>query len=364
MRVKINQKIRKGSEILPFFVIREDITRLKADAIVNSTNRDMKPDGGADGAIHSAAGKLFSEECARLAPLELGEAKITAGYDLPAKYVIHVSAPVWQGGGEGECEALCKCYKNALSLAVANGCESVGFSLMASGAYGFPRTLAAQCAERAIREFIENEELTVYLAVFDKASYLVGKSLFSEVKSYIDDETFIGLFSSYPSRDAERRERSRGVGRRRVKFESADSYFSIAGSNTADDFFAIDGGSLDDMLKNIDDPFSVTLLKLIDAKGMSDVECYKRSNVSKKTFWKIVNQKDYRPSKATVLSFAIGLSLSLSETEHLLSTVGFALSRSSKFDIIVKYFITNGKYDIFEINEALFKFDQPLLGCG
>ena len=348
---------------MPFFVIREDITRLKADAIVNSTNRDMKPDGGADAAIHRAAGGLLAEECARLAPLGAGEAKITSGYELFAKYVIHVNAPIWQGGNKGECEALCECYKNALSLAVKNGCESVGFSLMASGAYGFPRTVAAQCAEAAIREFIENEELTVYLAVFDKASYLAGKSVFSEVKSYIDDAYAENTFGCF-LRDTEG---GRSRERRRVprfrELDSCDAYFSIA-PDSADSFSVCDIGSLDDMLERIDDPFSVTLLKLIDAKKMSDVECYKRSNVSKKTFWKIVNQKDYRPSKATVLSFAIGLSLSLSETEHLLSTVGFAFSGSSKFDIIVKYFITNAKYDIFEINEALFKFDQPLLGCG
>ena len=344
----------KGSDFLPFFVIREDITRLKVDAIVNSTNSDMKPTGGADGAIHKAAGPQLQAECEALSPLEVGEAKITLGYDLAAGHVIHVIAPKWQGGAMGEREALSKVYKNSLSAALGAGLESVGFSLISSGAYGFPHSVAVECANKAITDFIKHNDITVYLAVFDNNSYKASSAVFPEIESYIDSEyakSHMRLF---------REHRRRSLPPRDFSF---DACYSVAAASN-DDILGDFNDDIENLFNSLDDPFSVTLLKLIDAKGMSDVECYKRSNVSKKTFWKIVNQKDYRPSKSTVLSFAIGLGLSLDETEHLLSTVGFAFSGSNKFDIIVKYFIKKESYDIFEINEVLFKFDQPLLGVG
>ena len=192
--------------------------------------------------------------------------------------------------------------------------------------------------------------MTVYIVVFDKASYQISEELFDDVADYIDEN---------------------------YEDESSDSHlfyrnFSIHSEECRPDFIERLGEngeehiqcklSLIDMLADIDDNFAVTLLKLIDIRGITDVECYKKANVSKQTWYKIMNEKDYKPSKNTVISFAIALELSLKETKHLLSTVGFALSKSSKFDIIIEYFLLNEEYNIFTINETLFKFDQPCLG--
>ena len=345
---------------MPLTIIRHDITMLRVDAIVNTTNEHMIPDGGADAAIHAKAGAELSDECRLLAPLAEGEAKLTAGYGLLAKYVIHTRCPLWQGGEAGEVKALSLTYKNALAVAAEHKCESVAFPLIASGLLGFPTALALSVAADTITEFLDRHEMLVYLVVFDKSSFEISEELFSDIKTYVDDN-YVNAAMSFDDRARRRRECDAPMYYSRRKRDFGISSMESSLSDVSEDAFLSE--SLEDMLSHLDDPFSVTLLKLIDAKGMSDVECYKRSNVSKNTFWKIVNQAGYRPSKNTVLAFSIGLRLSLEETESLLSTVGFTLSGSSKFDVIIKYFIINKRYDIFEINEALFKFDQELLGC-
>ena len=336
---------------MPLHIIRQDITKLECDAIVNAAKNTLLGGGGVDGAIHKAAGNKLLEECKTLGGCDTGDAKITKGYNLPCKYVIHTVGPIWRGGANGEKALLQSCYKKSLMLAKENGCESVAFPLISSGVYGYPKDKALSVAVETISEFLFDNEMTVYIVVFDKASYQISEELFDDVQEYIDD--------NYVDENEERRLHNRP---RRIFSSECD--FDV-GSVCLEEKLEVPRKldlSLTDMLANIDDNFAVTLLKLIDLKGITDVECYKKANVSKQTWYKIMNEKDYKPSKNTVISFAIALELSLEETKHLLSTVGFTLSKSSKFDIIIEYFLLNEEYNIFTINETLFKFDQVCLG--
>ena len=332
---------------MPLHIIRQDITKMECDAIVNAANNSLLGGGGVDGAIHKAAGIALLEECKTLGGCNTGEAKITKGYDLPCKYVIHTVGPVWKNGQNGERALLSSCYKNSLALAKKHGCESVAFPLISSGIYGYPKDKALSVATQVIGEFLFDNEMTVYIVVFDKDSYQISQDLFDDVAEYIDDNY------AYARREGKRsRERKVFTGvYQEFELENLDAFIEYKNAP-----------SLLDMLENMDDTFAVTLLKLIDLKGISDVECYKKANVSKQTWYKIMNEKDYKPSKNTVLCFAIALELSLEETRHLLSTVGFTLSKSSKFDIIIEYFLLREEYNIFTINETLFKFDQVCLG--
>ena len=338
---------------MPLHLIRQDITKLECDAIVNPANNTLLGGGGVDGAIHKVAGDKLLEECKTLGGCETGDAKITKGYNLPCKYVIHTVGPIWRGGRFKEESLLESCYKKSLTLAKENGCETVAFPLISSGAYGYPKDKALSVAIETISKFLFDNEMTVYIVVFDKASYKISEKLFYNVAEYIDDNYVDETEKMFFYKST----RKRPVRMLDLCVEHA-CFDAIPDAPICKECKP----SLVDMLANIDDSFAVTLLKLIDVKGITDVECYKKANVSKQTWYKIMNEKDYKPSKNTVICFAIALELSLEETKHLLSTVGFTLSKSSKFDIIIEYFLLNEEYNIFTINETLFKFDQVCLG--
>lgn len=351
---------------MPIKIIRQDITRIECDAIVNPTDADYSHSGSTDFAIHKAAGKELYMACAELMPLEVGKAVLTAGYNLPAKFVIHTFGPRWNGGENGEEALLRSCYRESLTIAVANGCQSIAFPLISSGTYGFPKDRVLKIAVDEIKNFIHNYEMLVYIAVYDPDSFSISEKLYKGVSSFIDnlyesERTFSGCFSDSSLK------RASIVDTRPHSSAVMDSYASMAEeecdlfSKSSESFTP--GKSLEDMLKERDKGFAHTLFSYIDKKGLTDVECYKRANVDKKTFSKIKCNKDYRPGKITVVSFAIALHLDLKETEHLLNTVGLSLSHSSVFDIIIKYFVSTGNYkDIFDVNETLYKFDQATLG--
>ncbi|MBQ6708342.1 MAG: macro domain-containing protein [Clostridia bacterium] len=345
---------------MPLQIIRQDITKMKVDAIVNPSNRHLYPGGGADLSIHEAAGPELLKACEALGGCEVGKAKITSAFSLPCKYVIHTAGPNWYRLENPE-EVLASCYKECLSLALENKCDSVAFPLIASGAYGFPKESVLKIATRVISDFLFENEMLVYIVVFDKTAFAISEKIFCDVKSYIDDnyvkkyterETVNYEYFSQPLCTSERR--SKVNAERKAKVPIFEDVCECA---------AAPSQSLDDMIKNMDKGFAETLFYYIDKKGMSDVECYKRSNVDKKTFSKIKCNKDYKPSKKTAVSFAIGLCLSLEETNHLLSTVGFCLSNSDIFDVIIQYFVSTGNYEsIFDVNEVLYQFDQVTLG--
>ncbi len=338
---------------MPLQIIREDITRMRVDAIVNPSNEILWPGGGTDAAIHKAAGSALLSACQALGGCKVGEAKITNSFKLPSKYVIHTVGPVWRGGLNNEKEKLISCYRESLKLAKENDCESIAIPLISSGTYGYPKDSVLKIAIQAVSEFLFTEEMMVYIVVFDKKSYSFSEKLFSDIKAYIDD--------SYVDEHSDFYTNCKDLGEERPLMNSMPLPSEKRCMRINDGAFE-PGDELEKIILELDEPFSVKLLKLIDEKGFTDVECYKKSNVSKKTFWKIVNQKGYKPSKNTVLSFAIGLELNLDETLALLKTVGLTLSSSEKFDVVIKYFIEREVYNIFDINEALFELDLPCLG--
>ncbi len=462
---------------MPLNIIRQDILKTHCDVIVNATNRHMTCDFGVSKAILEAAGDELSEYLQ--GSIEIGEVRVTPALKLQCKRIFHVAGPLWRGGNYLERELLALCYKNVLKKAVELGAASIAIPLISSGARGFPKEDVLHIAVETIADFLMDNEIDVYLVIYDKDSYSIGKELYGDITEYINDNYvdediirhhgFIGRPQYYmrrpdfeewrpleeasrkpsdevllpnvddeeqnaqpapheedrsasskdkkpilrkedaPTEDAAPSKKERlatpddkhddskepqidekkhsdddSYGKRRSeKYEDGDDD-SILGESrvmsweapaflgasapvapmcaSADKPPRRGASNIHYILEHADDSFAVTLLKLIDAKGISDVECYKKANVSRQTWHKIISDEDYKPSKTTVIAFAIALKLSLDETKHLLETVGFALSKSLKFDLIIEYFISRGEYDIFKINDALFEFDQVLLG--
>lgn len=336
---------------MPMKIIRNDITTMKVDAIVNAANSALKIGGGVCGAIFSAAGaEKLQKECDSIGKCTVGEAVITKGYNLAAKYIIHTVGPIWIGGNSEEGKLLHNCYINSLTLAFQKKCKSIAFPLISSGIYGYPKDEALQIAISSIGEFLMNHDMTVYLVVYDRNAYVLSEKLFASIEKYIDDN-YIEEHNFYEER--------RKIELDQVKEERViiNEYYSAP--------MPIQKlkRSLDEVINRLEESFSQMLLRLIDERGMSDVEAYKRANVDRKLFSKIRNNKGYNPSKMTAIAFAISLRLNLDETLDLLGKAGYTLSRSNKFDVIIQYFIQEGNYNIHEINEALFAFDQALLGA-
>ena len=390
---------------MPLLIVRNDITKMRVDAIVNAAKPSLLGGGGVDGAIHAAAGPELLEACKSLGGCPTGQVRLTPGFRLPCRWVIHTVGPVWQGGTAGERELLRSCYRNALELAASLDCETVAFPLISSGAYGYPKDRAAAVAREAIQDFLWTHEMQVYLVVYGEESLAASRGVFAEIREYIDS----AYVREHPYRRNRREsfEAYQGMAeenvcasssafgapppapkpslwkRRRAAAENAPAApcpaeKAPAASCPADqpdlDFAAselsifafaaeeADASPFDSRFGRLDESFQQMLLRLIDARGMTDAACYKRANIDRKLFSKIRKDVRYKPSKPTALAFAVALELDVEETEELLEKAGFALSRSSRFDLIVRWFIERRIYDVFTINEALFEFDQALLG--
>ena len=341
---------------MPLYIVRNDITLMETDAIVNAAKNSLLGGSGVDGRIHKAAGPALLEECKTLGGCATGSAKITKGYNLKARYIIHTVGPRWLGGSCGEKQRLESCYISSLELAKENHCESVSFPLISSGVYGYPKDNAFDVAIRTITAWLEKSEndMDVYMVLFDRAAYTISRNLYNDIESYIDDN-YVSKHSD--SREIFRRRKLMATASMKSDTDCYEDTF-MAPSVTTDKML-----SLEDYIDRLDEGFSQTLLKLIDQKGMTDAQCYKKANISRKHISKIRNDRNYKPKKSTALAFAIALELTLDETEQLLKKAGYALTHSSKADIIIEYFIVKGNYNIFEINDALWSFDQPLLGA-
>ena len=329
---------------MPFEIVRNDITKMKVDAIVNAANKSLLGGGGVDGCIHRAAGPELLAECKLLNGCEIGSAKITKGYQLPCMYVIHAVGPRWIDGNHHEKELLESCYTTSLHLSMEYSCKSIAFPLISSGIYGYPKDQALRIAVEQIRKFLLDHEMMVYLVIFDRKAYEISDKLYSDIATYIDDR-YVDEHSDSPSLQ---RVRYREFENACLKEESVP----LSSANQK---------SITDWLEDIDESFSEMLLRKINESGMSDAECYKKANIDRKLFSKIRTDKLYKPSKPTVLAFALALELSLEEMQDMLAKAGFALSHSSKFDLIIEYFVKQGNYNVYEINEALFAFDQSLI---
>lgn len=343
---------------MPIQIVRNDITKIECDAIVNAANSSLLGGGGVDGAIHKAAGKGLLLECMKLGGCKVGQAKLTKAYKLPSKFVIHTVGPKWKGGQKGEKELLESCYRESLRIAIDNNCESVAFPLISSGVYGYPKDQALRVAVDVISSFLVEHDMLVYIVVFDKSAFQISEKLFTDIASFIDDK-YVDTHFEFNRIRRDAWGESTLLGETRIL---PDEDFVGMSAPCAQAVTAPKAISLEDAVNQIDESFSQMLLRKIDEKGLTDAECYKKANVDRKLFSKIRSDVHYRPSKPTTIAFAVALELSLEETKDMLMKAGFALSRSNKFDIIIEYFISNNNYNVFEINEALFAFDQSLLG--
>ena len=332
---------------MPFQILHNDITNMETDAIVNAANSKLLEGGGVCGEIFSKAGRdELQKECTLLAPCAVGHAVITKGYNLKSKYIIHAVGPIYKDGNSNEETYLKSAYKNSLKLAKDYNLKSIAFPLISSGIYGYPKKEALDIAISTIKDFLKNNEMDIYLVVFDRKVVELSEELYENIKHYIDcfyeDENYA----------------PRNINDLEIEEIFEANYYS---KQIIHDEKSFSKESLESILDNMDETFSEMLLRLIDEKGKTDVQVYKKANMDRKLFSKIRSNKDYNPKKTTALSLAIALELSLDETKDLLSRAGYSLSPSNKFDLIIEYFIKNENYDIFIINEALFSFEQPLL---
>lgn len=392
---------------MAFQIVRNDITKIKADAIVNTANPEPVYMGGTDAAIYTAAGadRLLAER-KKIGRIAEGDVAVTPAFDLDTKYIFHTVGPVWQGGGNGEQETVKNCYINCLNKALELGIESIAFPLIATGVYGFPKAEALQIATSVFSAFLAENDLDITLVVFDSEAFALTGKIFAGVNEFIDEhyvqEKTLEEYSidaafgaaafeeaafddapceaepcdelpieDAPCEDAEGGTAARGRGRRRHlrrnKFFANESMEAMPPARACMAGAAMAAPapakrSLDDVVKNLSETWSEGLLRMITEKGYTDVEVYRRANVDRKLFSKIRSNKDYKPKKSTAVAFALALRLNLDETKDFIGRAGYAFSPSSKFDLIVEYFIGNGVYDFMTINMALFEHDEPLLG--
>lgn len=356
---------------MPFEIVRNDIVNMQVDAVVNTANPDPVIGSGVDSGIHKKAGHELLAARQKIGCIDFGDAVITPGFGLDAKYVIHTVGPIWEDGKRQEEQILSSCYRKSLELAKKYGCESIAFPLIATGNYVFPKPLALQIAVREIGAFLLENEMQIYMVVFDKEAFALSEKLFKSVSSYIDENYICSrTFNEYDPESMYgfhfKTRRIREGLKRNNRIHDDDCIsgaFEKCLDMPAGAGAPMDSGDWGKLLKELDAGFSETLLQFIDRTGKKDSEIYKKANVDRKLFSKIRNNMDYKPSKATALAFAFALELDVDETKDFIGRAGFALSRSSKFDVIVEYFLVNRNYDIFELNEVLFAFDQPLIGA-
>ena len=329
---------------MPFHLIRQDITKMDVDVVVNAANEQLQPGGGVCGAIYKAAGYTELQEATnQIGYCPVGETVVTPAFQLHAKYIFHTVGPIWQGGLQNEAEKLASCYETALQTAHALQCESIAFPLISSGIYGYPKEQAYDIASLTIQTFLQTHELTVYLVLFDRASIFGATSWKDELLEYIDD--------NYVN-EAEK-EPYNATRFSALKFEEPMEQ-SIQYSVQAEEQYAID-------FEKLEDTFQQRLFRWIDSKQLNEVDVYKKANLTRKHFSKIRSNINYQPKKTTAIALAIALELSIDDTLDLLRCAGYTLSPSKRFDIIIRHFIERGNYSIFTINEALFEFGEELL---
>lgn len=331
---------------MPFSIVRNDIARVSADVLVNAANEALAPGGGVCGALYAGAGyDRMLAACHAIGRCPTGRAVTTPGFDLPCRWVVHAVGPVWRGGGHGEEALLRGCYRSVFAEVERLGAGSVAFPLISAGIYGYPVPAALEVARQEADAFLDRSpDVDVTLVVFSRDVIAAGVGLMGELREFIGD-AYVEESPFMYGRRAELAEA--------LPVGAACPDGAPAG---ADDLAA--------RLENLDASFSQALLALIDERGLTDAEVYRRANLSRQLFSKIRSRPDYHPSKPTAVALALALGLTLPETRELLARAGLALSRSSKFDVIVEFYLARGVHDVMTVNEALFAFDQPLLGSS
>lgn len=346
---------------MSFYVVKRDIVSMKTDAIVNAANPRLLEGGGVCGAIFAAAGAdAMRAACAALAPIGTGDAVLTPGFQLPAKWVIHTAGPVYEGGASGEAALLRRSYRECLRLARSHHMKSIAFPLISAGIYGYPREEAFQIAEETINDFLKKCDMEVYLCLYPEAPQ--DTSIPAQLDDFLRAQ---GILPESPIPPA-----------------VADAYFELSYRPKKTDSAALEvqkesvrhsepvyeagiyadiSEDLRHIIKALDAPFSEKLLRLIDAKGMTDPEVYNAAYIDRRLFNKM-KSPNYRPRKDTVLALAFGLRLTLEEANALLCAAGYALTPASKTDMICTYFLTRHMYDVAIVNSYLLDYDQKPLG--
>ena len=351
---------------MPFEIVRNDITNMYVDAIVNTANPRPVIGQGTDSRIHEKAGPELLKARQVIGNIQVGTAVLTPAFDLHANFVIHTVGPVWMGGEYGEEQLLRSCYDHSLQLAAEHNCQSIAFPLISSGNYGFPKDKALQVAIAAFSAFLLEHEMQIYLVVFDRMAYKLSEKLFQGVASYIDqhyvDEWEQICYSASERMPQRRMERPRKKEALR-ECAPAEDRMPLPPMPCPSVSAGMAPASLGDFLKRKDAGFTETLLDLIQKNGMKNSAVYKKANISKQHFSKIINDPNARPSKQTAIALALALELDLRDTRDLIGRAGYALTNSSTFDLIIQYFIENRQYNVIEINIALYEFDQSLLGA-
>ena len=385
---------------MPFQIVRNDITKMQVDAIVNPASGLPGYGAGIDKAVYEAAGaEALYKRRAEIGRIECGAAAVTEGFALPARYIIHTVGCPWRDGLSGEENIIRLCYRSSFAEAAELGIETLTVPLLASGNFGFPKGIAMDIALSEIREFLDTHDLTIYLVVFDDESYSYSSERFGDIDAYIDsnyvaavtDEEYghfalpsTSFFSEAvkrkPSEDRRPERRKGGLFksiRKSLEAQVEDTNdeiadFSVGASTDACSAPMMGMAAaapqskpakrLEDVVKNLDKSFMELVFTYADEKGITDVELQKKANINRKAFSKLKCGTTKNPSKPTALCFAIALELSLDETRDLLARAGLALSPCSRQDIIIQYFIERGAYDMFAVNEALFAHGEPTIG--
>ena len=346
---------------MPFKIIRDDITKVKADAIVNPANPEPVIGGGVESAIYEAAGKeKLLEARKELGRLQPGKVGVTEAFNLAAKYIIHVSGLYWKGGNSFEARCLKECYEKALKAALDKGCKSIAFPLLGTGTYGFPKDIGLDVAVSTFTEFLEEYEMEITLVVFDNEAVNVSGKLVYEVKSFIDDKYAHEVLETEYKKD-------RNIERYALPNErfhlllKEETYDVPDNTCTKETFSAEPSGSLEAALKNIyKESFEKHLQQLINKKGLKNSEVYAAANISKQYFSKLLKGQ-VKPSKDKMLALAVGLRLNMDETADFLRIGGYALSPISQTDTVVEYFIRKQEYNVLKINIVLFDYGlEPL----
>ena len=378
---------------MSFKIVRNDITKMHTEAIVNTANDQPTVGTGCDHAIYKAAGfnELLTYRKEKIGAVEEGEVFITPGFNLPAKYIIHAVSPLYMGGQKGEEEKLRSCYKKSLALAAERGIRSISFPLISTGGFGYPKEEGMRIAVDEIHAFLLTHDMDVYLVVFGDSTTQMGKNIYPDLEAYIDqnyveeklDEEYGEKYFSDKSLDRFTRRLRNIREAKSVESLPPDEMDSIPMPSMAapqaammsmpepsydlaeadDDFDAIEEleAKLAERMKHMSDTFPQYLLYLIRSKGMENAEVYKRAIVDKKVFSKIKNNPNYHPQKITALCLCIGAKLNLDESRDLLARAGYALSPCDKTDIIFSYFIEHEIYDMIELDIQLEEHGLPCI---
>ena len=347
---------------MPFQIIRNDITKVKADAIVNTANPEVTVGSGVDTAIYNAAGRdWLLMERAKIGDLDIGEVAITPAGKLNAKFIIHESGPVWVDGTYNEAKILRSCYDKCLNIAFDYKCESIAFPLLASGAYGFPKDIALRIAIDAFRAFLSEHELDIYLVLYDSKSIKLSETMFDGVISFVgsrfaamapDDTGFYD--ADYLSDDSMSDEAIEFDDDTDYSFECSEVREAAAPYITRVTGTGSFANTFGDFVDNKEIlSFGEYLQQLINKKGLTNKEVYFEANLTKQYFSKIINNKVTNPAKEKLLCIAVALKLNIDETKDFLLHAGYAISPYSKIDLAFEYYIENGIYDVYEISFAL-----------